>query len=229
MRPYTNGNPKALMPVLGRPFVDWQLRLIAANGIDRLTLCIGYGGKALQSYVGDGSRYGMMIRWVSEGDDLLGTGGAIRLAYEQGALEDVFFVLYGDSYLPIDMQRVARAWEASELPALMTVMRNDGQWDRSNVVYANGLVLLYDKGRPEAQQHDMRWIDYGLSVLTREAVADSIPRGAVADLADVLKSLSLAGRLGGLEISERFYEAGSPQGLRDLESYLGARGSPGGP
>ena len=217
------------MPVLGRPFVDWQLRLIAANGIDRLTLCIGYGGNALQSYVGDGSRYGMMIRWVSEGDDLLGTGGAIRLAHEQGALDDVFFVLYGDSYLPIDMQRVAGAWETSELPALMTVLRNDGQWDRSNVVYANGRVLLYDKGRSEAQPHDMHWIDYGLSVLTREAVVESIPRGAVVDLADVLKSLSLAGRLAGLEISDRFYEAGSPQGLKDLENYLEATGSHGRP
>ena len=217
------------MPVLGRPFVDWQLRLIAANGIDRLTLCIGYSGNALQSYVGDGSRYGMMIRWVSEGDDLLGTGGAIRLAHEQGALDDVFFVLYGDSYLPIDMHRVAGAWETSELPALMTVLRNDGQWDRSNVVYANGRVLLYDKGRSEAQPHDMHWIDYGLSVLTREAVVESIPRGAVVDLADVLKSLSLAGRLAGLEISDRFYEAGSPQGLKDLENYLEATGSRGRP
>jgi len=217
------------MPVLGRPFVDWQLRLIAANGIDRLTLCIGYGGNALQSYVGDGSRYGMMIRWVSEGDDLLGTGGAIRLAHEQGALDDVFFVLYGDSYLPIDMQRVAGAWETSELPALMTVLRNDGQWDRSNVVYANGRVLLYDKSPSDALRHDMHWIDYGLSVLTREAVVESIPRGAVVDLADVLKSLSLAGRLAGLEISDRFYEAGSPQGLKDLENYLEATGSHGRP
>ena len=229
MRPYTNGNPKALLPVLGRPFVDWQLRRLAANGIDRLTLCIGYGGDALQSFVSDGSRYGMTIRWVSEGDDLLGTGGAIRLAHEVGALEEVFFVLYGDSYLPVDMQRVARAWETSALPALMTVLRNDGQWDRSNAVYANGRVLLYDKGRSDAPRHDMHWIDYGLSVLTRDAVVESIPRGAVVDLADVLKSLSLAGRLAGLEITERFYEAGSPQGLKDLESYLAASGSPGRP
>ena len=220
MRPYTNGNPKALLPVLGRPFVDWQLRRLAANGIDRLTLCIGYGGDALQSYVGDGSRYGMTIRWVSEGDDLLGTGGAIRLAHEVGALENVFFVLYGDSYLPVDMQRVAGAWQTSGLPALMTVMRNDGRWDRSNAVYASGRVILYEKGGAEAQRHDMHWIDYGLSVLTRETIAECVPRGAVVDLADVMKSLSLGGRLAGLEVSERFYEVGSFAGLMQFEDYL---------
>src|SRR5256885_10365147 len=91
MRPYTNGVPKALLPVLGRPFVDWQLRRLAASGVERVTLCIGYGGEMLQSYVGDGSRYGLTTRWVSEGDDLLGTGGALRLAHDEGALEDVFF------------------------------------------------------------------------------------------------------------------------------------------
>jgi NDP-sugar pyrophosphorylase family protein len=227
MRPYTNGNPKALLPVLGRPFVDWQLRHLAANGIDRLTLCIGYGGDALQSYVGDGSRYGMTITWVSEGDDLLGTGGAIRLAHEVGALEDVFFVLYGDSYLPVNMQQVAGAWQTSGLPALMTVMRNDGRWDRSNAVYASGRVVLYEKGGAEAERHDMHWIDYGLSVLTREIIAECVPPGAVADLAEVMTSLSLAGRLAGLEVSGRFYEVGSPQGLEDLEHYLQAAGSAG--
>jgi NDP-sugar pyrophosphorylase family protein len=213
--------------VLGRPFVDWQLRLLAANGIQRLTLCIGYGGDVLQSFVGSGSRYGMTIKWVSEGDHLLGTGGAIRLALEEGALDDVFFVLYGDSYLPIDMQRVAEAWHTSELPALMTVIRNHGQWDRSNAVYSSGRVVLYEKGHTEAQRQDMQWIDYGLSVLTRETIAESIPQGAVVDLADVMKSLSLTGRLAGLEVSERFYEVGSPEGLKDLESYLEATGSAG--
>jgi hypothetical protein len=109
----------------------------------------------------------------------------------------------------------------------MTVMRNDGQWDRSNAVYSSGRVVLYEKGHAEAQRQDMQWIDYGLSVLTRETIAESIPRGAVVDLADLMKSLSLTGRLAGLEVSERFYEVGSPQGLKDLESYLEATGSAG--
>ena len=66
----------------------------------------------------------------------------------------------------------------------------------------------------------MRWIDYGLSIFTRAALAERVPAGAVADLADVQRDLSLAGQLAGVEVRERFYEAGSPEGLRDLEAYL---------
>jgi len=220
MRPFTDTRPKSLLPVLGRPFAEWQLRFLASQGLDRITYCIGYAGDQIRDYVGDGHQFGLRVSWVSEGDDLLGTAGALRLAMDQGALEEAFYVLYGDSYLPIDMAPVEAAWRQSRLPALMTVMRNQGRWDRSNVVYADGRVALYDKSRPESQRPRMLWIDYGLSLLARNLIAERIPTGAVADLADLLRALSLEGKLGGYEVSERFYEVGSPDGLGDLEAYL---------
>jgi NDP-sugar pyrophosphorylase family protein len=226
MRPLTETIPKALVPVLGRPFVDWQLDLLASRGVRRATYCVGYRGELLREHVGDGASFGLSVDWVDEGEQLRGTAGALRLALDRCALEPAFFVLYGDSYLPVDMAAVQRGWRSAGQPALMTVMRNEDRWDSSNVIYASGRVHLYDKARPPDRRAEMRWIDYGLSVLTREVIS-GLPPDRPADLADLLRQLSRAGSLAGLEVTERFYEVGSPAGLRDLEDYLGPHGRPG--
>jgi NDP-sugar pyrophosphorylase family protein len=230
MRPATDAMPKALVPVLGRPFVDWQLEHLAAQGVERVTYSVGYRGDMLRAAVGDGSRFGLKVSLVDEGEHLLGTGGALRRALDEGALEEVFFVLNGDSYLPTTMADVEWAWRESGQPALMTVMRNEGRWDSSNAIYADGRVVLYDKTRPPERQPEMHWIDYGLSVLTRDVIESRVESGSVADLADVMRDLSREGLLAGMEVHQRFYEAGSPSGLQDLEAYLSnAAGSGGHP
>jgi NDP-sugar pyrophosphorylase family protein len=220
MRPLTETIPKALVPVLGRPFADWQLRLLAEQGVQHAVYCVGYRGELLHEHVGDGSRFGLSVTWSYDGPALLGTAGAIRRAVDAGELEEAFMVLYGDSYLPTSLAAVEAAWARRDAPALMTVMRNEGRWDRSNCIFRDGRVTLYDKSRPAARRPEMLWIDYGLSVLTRAVVVDRVQSGVPVDLADVQRDLSLAGELLGLEVSERFYEAGTPEGLHDLEQHL---------
>jgi NDP-sugar pyrophosphorylase family protein len=224
LRPLTEDAPKALLPVLGRPFADWQLELLADQGVDRVLYSVGYRGEMIRDHVGDGGRWGLRVSYVDEGERLRGTGGALRLALDLGELEDDFFVLFGDSYLPIDLAPIELAWRQTDLPALMTVYRNDRRLDASNAIYREGQVVLYDKSRPAERVAEMHWIDFGLSVLARESVAERVPAGAVADLADLMRELSRERKLAGFEVSERFYEAGSSAGLRELEDYLSHRG-----
>ena len=226
MRAVTGDVPKALVLVGGRPFVDLQLARLAGEGVRDVVLCVGFGGELLRSFVGDGSRWGLAVAYVDEGDDLRGTGGALRLALDEGALADAFSVLYGDSYLPIRLPPVWEAFRAAAEPALMTVLRNEGRWDASNARYADGRVTRYAKGRG-AEVPGLEWIDYGLSVLAASVVAERIPSGRHADLADLYADLSAEGLLAGYEVRERFYEVGSPEGLRDLERHL-AESSPDG-
>jgi NDP-sugar pyrophosphorylase family protein len=220
MRPHTDTMPKALLPVLGEPFVSWQLRWLAGHGVDRVTLSIGYLGALIRDFVGDGSAWGLPVDYVDEGDHLRGTGGALRLALEQGALDEAFLVQYGDSYLPIDLDALATAWARSRPPAQMTVVRNDNRWDASNVIFRDGRVVVYDKSRPAEHVAEMHWVDYGVSVLTRDLVAEWVPAEGLVDLAETLRDCSLRGELMGYEVSQRFYEVGSEQGLSDLEAYL---------
>ena len=212
--------PKALIPVAGEPFAAHQLSLLARGGIRRVVYCIGHRGDAIQRFVGSGERWGIEVTYVEDGETLVGTGGALRRALDAGALDPAFFVLYGDSYLPIDYQAVWEAFSGGRTAALLTVFRNEGRWDTSNVLLENGQVVLYDKRREDPRSVRMVHIDYGLSVLTREVVERLVPPGARVDLADVYRTLSLEGQLAGHEVHQRFYEAGSPSGLQDLEAYL---------
>jgi prepilin-type processing-associated H-X9-DG protein len=218
----TESLPKALLPVCGKPFADHQLALLARRGVRRVVYSVAYKGDQIRAHVGDGTRFGLAVTYVDEGADRRGTAGALRLALDRGVLPETFFVLYGDSYLPIALAPVADAFRTSGAPALMTVFRNDGRWDTSNVLYADGRVLLYDKSRRDPRAAEMRFIDYGLSLLSRDVVADRVAPDTVADLGTLFHALSVEGRLAGHEVSERFYEVGSPEGLRDLEAFLTA-------
>jgi NDP-sugar pyrophosphorylase family protein len=220
MRPLTEKIPKALIPVEGRPFVDHQLDWLAAHGVDDVILSIGYRGDLLRAHVGEGDRFGLRVRYVDEGNDLRGTAGAIRLAMDEGVLAERFLVTYGDSFLPIDDAAVFDAFARSGQPALMTVFKNDGRWDLSNVIFDGSMVTLYDKQRRTRPASDFAFIDYGLSGLSRTVVASEIPAGRKADLADLFHALSVRGELAGFEANERFYEIGSPAGLEDFGEWV---------
>jgi NDP-sugar pyrophosphorylase family protein len=206
--------------VAGKPFVDHQLAWLGRHGVSDVVLSIGYRGDMLRAHVGDGARFGLRVSYVDEGGDLRGTAGALRLALDQGALEEAFLVTYGDSFLPIDFDEVWRAFRASGRPALMTVFANHGRWDTSNVIFDGASVVLYDKQHRTRPAADFAYIDYGLSALERRLVAGEIPAGVKADLAELFFKLSRRGDLAGFEARKRFYEIGSPAGLEELERWL---------
>jgi hypothetical protein len=104
----------------------------------------------------------------------------------------------------------------------MTILCNEERWDRSNVLFENNRIVVYDKTRRHPRSADMRHIDYGLSVIRREIIQHFVPDDVPADLAPVLNALSLQGLLAGFEATERFYEIGSPSGLSDFETYIAA-------
>jgi len=215
LRPLTETIPKALVEVAGAPFVDHQLRLLRRNGYRDVVFCIGYLGAMLQRHVGNGGRFGLNVRYVEDGPTLLGTGGALRKAAP--LLGEAFTMLYGDSYLPIDYAGVETSFRDCGRPALMTVYRNRDLHDRSNAVFRDGRVVLYDKS---SRTPEMEYIDYGLSVI-RRSVLEGYPERF--DLASVFTALSMAGKLAGFEVTQRFFEIGSPEGLVETENYLRSR------
>lgn len=219
MLPRTERLPKCLLLVAGRPFVDWQLAWLAAQGIEHIIMSIGYRGDQVRHHLGDGSQFGVQLCYVDEGDAPRGTAGALRLAVDQGVAEQTFFVLYGDSYLTADLGEIETAYITQDAPVLMTVYRDDDGLERPNAVFDGTMVTRYEKGLVDPPD-DMRFVDYGLSVWQRPVVESMVPEGRSADLADLFKVLSESDRLAGLEIRERFYEIGSPRGLNDLEFYL---------
>ena len=214
LRPITEKIPKSLVPVAGKPFLAHQLELLHSRGIRRAVLCIGYLGEMIQKDFGDGENFGVKLDYSFDGLKLLGTGGAIKRALP--LLSDEFFVLYGDSYLPLEYAPVAEFFHRSGKPGLMTLFRNEGKFDTSNVVFADGEIKVYDK---KNKLPEMRHIDYGLS-LFKAGVFDAYGVDQPFDLAEVMGKLVREKQLAGFEVTERFYEIGSHTGLEELETLL---------
>ena len=214
LRPLTDRTPKSLLNVAGRPFIFHQLDMLRKQGIERVVLCVAHLGEQIRAAVSAVATPGLAVSYSFDGGELLGTGGALKQALP--LLGDEFFVLNGDSYLPCSLAAVQTAYRAAGRPALMTVLRNDNQWDRSNVLFRNGRLLAYDKRAPRS---DMSHIDFGLSVLS-STVFTRYQQRSIIDLADVFRDLSQRGELAALEVSQRFHEIGSPQGLRETEEFL---------
>ena len=215
LRPITEKIPKSLVTVAGRPFLAHQLELLRARGLRRVVLCVGHLGEMIEREFGDGRAWGMELAYSFDGPVLRGTGGALKQALPK--LGSEFFVLYGDSYLPIEYAPIARHFQSSGKLGLMTVYRNEGQYDTSNVVFRDGEIVVYDK---QAWRPEMCHIDYGLS-LFQAAALELWPSDQAFDLAGVLQRLLAQGQLAGYEVRERFYEIGSHAGLTELEQILG--------
>ena len=216
LRPITEKIPKSLVTVAGKPFLTHQLELLHARGIRHAVLCVGHLGEMIQRDYGD-EAFGIRLDYSFDGAKLLGTGGAIKRALPM--LGPEFFVLYGDSYLPIEYRPIAEFFQRSGKLGCMTVYRNEGKYDTSNVLFADGEIKVYDK---KMRLPEMRHIDYGLS-LFKTAAFDGYSSDQTFDLAEVMGKLVREKQLAGYEVKERFYEIGSPSGLAELDQLLGRK------
>ena len=215
MREYTEKIPKAMIDIAGKPFIHWQLSMLREQKVEHVFLRIGHLGEMIESYAGDGSQYGLKITYSYDGDKLLGTGGAIKKI--EDILPDIFFILYGDSYLEIPYAPLVKAFAASGKKGLMTVYENADLYDVSNVIFRNDELITY---RKHDKVKEMRHIDYGLGILRKEAFKD-FPVDNAFDLAAVYEKLVNEKQLLGFEVFKRFYEIGSPEGLQELREVLG--------
>lgn len=214
LRPLTERIPKALIDVAGKPFIERQLLLLQRHGATRVVLCVGYLGEMVEAAVGDGSKWGMELKYVYDGKTLLGTGGALRRALP--LLGEKFLVLYGDAYLRCDYAAVETAFLSSGKLGLMTVFRNVNRWDRSNILFSGEQIIRYDKLHPTTE---MEYIDFGLGAL-QSKVFEAYPDDTPVDLATVYQDLIARNELAGYEVTERFYEVGSHPGLEETRRYF---------
>lgn len=210
--------PKCLVPVAGKPFIEHQFALLAAGGMRDVLLCVGYGGDQVQAHIGEGSRWGLRVRYACEDPaSLRGTGGALVNALP--LLDEAFMVMYGDSYLPIDYRALALRFLSSRDEALMTVFRNEGAWDASNVRIQGDRVVFYSKS---ARPGEADYIDYGLSLFRRACIQAYSGALLPLDLARIQADLVQRGAMLAHVAPRRFYEIGKPEGLAELERVLHA-------
>ena len=205
--------PKSLIPVRNRPFLHYQLLHLAKQKIGDILLCIGYGGDQIERYAEDGRAWGLTIQYSKEGTDLHGSGGALRGAYEQGKLKDTFFVMSGDTFLPIDFLPAWNYFETRTEPALKVVHKKEKSSRRGYADFDGQKITRYDKIHPSVE---MAYCDSGLSILRNTTIDQGIPPKSTYALDDLFHKLSERGKLAGLEIQTPPYDIGSPEGLQEF-------------
>jgi NDP-sugar pyrophosphorylase family protein len=209
----TRDTPKCLVEVAGVPFLFWQLDLLRSKGITHIVLCLGHQGDMIEKALtlSFDSR-GIDIKFSYDGEDLLGTGGAILKALPM--LGDRFFVTYGDGLLDCDYAAVVQHHEKEGRLGTMVVFREQG-----NVLFRNGLVKAYSKTiQDKALQHT----DWGLSVFEAKAFG-LYKQGSKFDLGSVFQNLARQRLLAGYEVPNRYYEVGSLLGICRTIEFLQSR------
>lgn len=212
--PMTQTIPKSLILVARKAFIIHQLEYLREQGVKEVILCVNHLGEMIQNIIGNGENFSIKISYSYDGLISLGTDGAIVKSLP--LLGDKFFILYGDTFLPINFNEIAETYKLNKMKVLMTVFKNENKWDKSNVMFCNNRLIKYDKYNPT---EEMNYIDYGLSVVAASVFKDySI--GKNFDLADVYKNLSGSNNLAGFEVYERFYDIGSLSGFQETENYF---------
>jgi NDP-sugar pyrophosphorylase family protein len=212
MRPYTDKIPKAMLPVNDNAFVDYQMTLFKNAGITDIVFCIGHMGEMLEKHIGNGDHWGIKVSYSWEREKLLGTGGALKNAMH--LLDTNFLLTWGDSFVRADYDTILNNHITSGFPISVAVFKNQDKWDKSNIDFRDGKVVVYEKN---SLSKDLKYIDAGLSAFDRDFL-EEIPEGIVS-LDKIWEKLSLEGRLGGIEIKDRFYEIGSEKGYKEFIKF----------
>jgi len=206
-----------MIDINGKPFIYHQLKLLKQNGIESVIICVGYLSQQIMDYVDNGKKFGLEISYSIENSaNLLGTGGAVKKAIGNFSQEN-FFVMYGDSYLDVDLAAIWQYYQESQKAGLMTVIKNNNQWDKSNVLFENGEIINYSK---DNFSQDMEYIDYGISIFNKKKFFTLSQNDIKFDLAKIHIQLIEKKQLAGYEVFKRFYEIGSSSGIKELQQLL---------
>jgi N-acetyl-alpha-D-muramate 1-phosphate uridylyltransferase len=206
--------PKSLVNVAGNPILFYQLELLRAEGIRKVVLCIGHLGEMIQQSFGSVWN-DIQLEYSFDGEMLLGTGGSIKNAIPK--LGDEFFILNGDTYLPVNYSEILRMFNSCQRSGLVTVYKSDPTFNLNNIIFKNGEVIVYDK---YLKSPEMEYVDSGLC-LFKSSVFEKYPSNYKFDLSKVFSDLLEEKELFGYQIYQKFYDMGSPRGLSELESLLG--------
>ena len=206
--------PKSMIKIEGKPFLEYQIEMLKKQSIKDIILCAGHLSEKIIEYFGDGKKFGVNIRYSHDDEKPLGPIGALKNA--EPLLDDVFFIMYGDSYLFVDFKKVYSYFLEYEDLALMVAYKNFDKYDASNLAIKNGRIVACGK---ENKTKDMIYIDYGTSIL-RKKVLEIVPKYTPYSTERFFSELVKKRELMAFETEERFYHIGNLKSLEEFRSYI---------
>jgi len=220
--PLTKNLPKCLMPLAGRPLIDWQLSWLKKHGVTECVINLHYLPEQVRTHCGDGATHGLHVKYFLE-PELLGTAGAVKKVSEF-FVDAPFLVIYGDNFSQWDLERLKASKQFPQFQRAADSVRETlgamaVHW-REDVTHS-GMVETDGKDRilryvekPPAEAVTSHWVNAGFYYL-HPKVLDYIPAGKFCDFSyHVFPAMLLAG--------EVLYAAKMDQpiiGIDTLEAY----------
>ncbi|MDP3794932.1 MAG: HAD-IIIA family hydrolase [bacterium] len=214
LRPLTDTLPKAMVRLNDRPFLAYLVDLLKANGIKEVLLLLGYLPEPVMEYFGDGSRWGLSIRYaVTPVEDDTGT----RLRKALSDLDDRFLLLYCDNYWPLQLGELEAFYERQGVPGMVTVYADPEGHAKNNIaVDERGLVRRYDASRTLP---GLNGVEIGFYLLEKRLFALA-PSGDFSLEKDLLPRWIARGLVAGYCTRHRYYSIGSLERLPVTEEFL---------
>ena len=197
-------------------FLEYRLQYLKSYNITDILLCVGYLGEKIQSHFGDGQSRDMSITYSFE-EKPLGTGGALKNAGKH--LDDCFYLIYGDSFLPINYSSIERHFFEVDTTVLMVLYDNSEDTSVPNNVSLDkrGMVTRYEKDR---RSSFLQYVDAGVLALKREILENISPEKEVSLEQEIFPNYIARQECAGFVTRERFYDIGTPERLQRFETYL---------
>ena len=215
LRPLTHEVPKPMIIIRNKPFLYYQIIYLKRSGIKNILLLVGYLGDQIKNYFGDGSIFGLSIKY-SEDKHCLGTGGAIKQAAQ--LLDDSFFLIYGDSFLPIEYDKIFERFIENGKRGLLVISHNSDPFARGNItIDKDSNIIRYEK---DGSNSRLKYIDAGVGVLSKDILTflgqHEITSLEKEGFPELIKHKELAGFI----TDERFYDIGTVAGLNKFRRRL---------
>lgn len=217
LRPLTEKTPKPMVPVFGKPYLEYQLIWLKSQGIERILILTGYLGKKISLHFGDGSSLGVQIDYSQE-PEALGTGGALKFAEKK--LDSLFFLIYGDSFLPVDYQDLKNYFFYAGRKIVVVVYDNQNH----DTSVANNISLgenrLIQKYKKNSKDEDLSFVEAGVLVLKKEILSLTHQNRKFSLEEELFPILIREKEMCGYISQKPFYDIGTAQRLVRFESFV---------
>jgi histidinol-phosphate phosphatase family protein len=210
LRPFTDSQPKPMIPILGRPFLEFLVEQLRGQGIERIVLLTGYRGDQIRNHFHNGSGFDVEISY-SEGPAEWETGRRIWEA--RSLLDPQFLLLYSDNFIPFNLARSVEFHDARKCQvSLLLNAKTNG-----NIRLAgNGMIERYD---PSRKTPGLNYVELGYMIVGRDTVLPLLKNPDVS-FSVVLKTLADRGSLAGLISGDTYHSISDPQRWKITEQYL---------
>ena len=206
--------PKPMIPILGKPLLQWQIESLVAQGICDITLIIGYRAEQIKSHFGDGAAFGAKISYIVE-DEPLGTGGALALLSKEDTL-----LLYGDVFCEVDFSRLMAFHNEKKANVTLFAHPNSHPHDSDIIVADRDSRVTAWKSKSDRDRGDLRnLVNAGVYIFSRNA----LPEGPAAKLdleRDVIMPMLPSEKVFAYRSTEYVKDMGTPERLAEVENDI---------